>query len=109
MAVIVATNFIPGLKVEKIRTQKRLVAGLKGEEIIVRGTDEKKEETEINFVWEFLGEKNSAHHPWIKIDMNTEDGLIEEKIAVWDAILDSVSEHHPPDPDMSPPKDDSSS
>ncbi len=90
MTAIIALKMVPGFKMEKIRSNKREIAGLSGEEIIMRGTDTDDNETTINFVWEFLGKENSSHQPWIKIDMETEDGQIDEKLALWDSILDSL-------------------
>lgn len=90
MTAIIALKMVPGFKLEKIRSNKREIAGLSGEEIIMRGTDTDDNETTINFVWEFLGKENSSHQPWIKIDMETEDGQIDEKLALWDSILDSL-------------------
>lgn len=90
LAAVITTKFAPGIKIEKIRTGKRAVAGMKGEEIILRTTETEDNAMEINFVFEHLGEKDSGDHPWMKISMTTEDDHVEQKIALWDALLDSM-------------------
>ncbi|MBI5551228.1 MAG: hypothetical protein HY911_06935 [Desulfobacterales bacterium] len=78
-----------GFKAEKFRTRKRTVAGLKGEEVVYRGKEEDGEQA-LYFMWDFPGEKNSAHAPNMIITMMGRDGHLEEKLAIWDALLDSM-------------------
>ena len=86
---VIATNYAPGLKIDKIKTGSRTVAGMEGEEIIYRGTEDDGE-VEISFVWEHPGVAKNAHLPNVIIDMATTDGQFDEKLAVWDTILDSM-------------------
>ena len=88
LSAAIAAKFSPGVKVEKIRTKKRKVAGLEGEEVIIRGTEEGK--TALNFQWNYPGRENAGHYPEIIIIMDSQDARLEEKIALWDAILDSM-------------------
>jgi hypothetical protein len=88
LSAAIASKYAPGVKVEKIRAKKRPVAGLKGEELILRGTEDGK--TALNFQWNYPGKADSAHHPEIIIIMDSQDGLVEEKIALWNSILDSM-------------------
>lgn len=87
-AAAIATNYAPGVKVEKVRAGKRTVAGLKGEELIVRGTEDGK--TAFNFQWDYPGRKNDSHHPRLGLMMDSKDGRLEEKLALWDAVLNSL-------------------
>lgn len=87
-AAAIATNYAPGVKVEKVRAGKRTVAGLKGEELIVRGTEDGK--TAFNFQWDYPGRENDSHHPRLGLMMDSKDGRLEEKLALWDAVLNSL-------------------
>jgi hypothetical protein len=71
------------------KTRKRKVAGLKGEEVVYRGTEAEGEKT-LYFMWDFPGEKNSAHATYTIVSMMGRDDHLEEKLAIWDALLDSM-------------------
>jgi hypothetical protein len=87
-AASLATNFAPGVDVDKIRTGKRKVADLPGEEIIARGTD--KMGTDLFFAWDYQGKEDSGEYPATQITIEeSEDEHLEEKIKIWDAALDS--------------------
>ncbi len=88
LAASLAMNFAPGVDVDKLRTGKRSVAGLNGEEVIFRGTQDGK--SELSFTWLFTGKADSGNAPKISIEMEAPDGHVEEKMRVWDAILDSI-------------------
>ena len=88
LAAVLATGYNVGVKVTKIRTGKRTVAGLPGEEIITR-LDEDGEK-ELSFAWRHAGKKDSGEAPKILITMGTEDGQVEAKLKIWDSILDSM-------------------
>ena len=88
LTAALAMKFAPGVDIDKIRSGKRTVAGIKGEELIMRGTE--GGETELSFTWLFPGEKDSREHPKISIEMESPDGQLEEKLKIWDAILDSM-------------------
>jgi hypothetical protein len=87
MAAAIIMNFVPGLKLDKIRSGGRTVGGLKGEEIVMRGTENNN--TEIRFGWEYPGKEESGEYPEIQISMETPDGNLKEKLKIWDAILES--------------------
>lgn len=83
----IATGYAGNIDIERIRSRKRTVAGLPGEEEIDRMSDNDK--TELDFGWRYAGEKNSGERPEILITMDSPDGNLEDKLKVWDAILDS--------------------
>ncbi len=89
LSAMIATNFVPGLKIEKIRTRKRVVGGLKGEEVIYKGTEDDGTRG-LCFAWDFPGQENAPHAPNMVIDMLAQDNHLEEKLALWDAILNSL-------------------
>ena len=89
LAAMIAGNFVPGFKIEKIRTRTRMVAGLEGEEVIYRGI-EKDGTRGLCFAWDYPGERIAPHAPNIVIDMLARDSHLEEKLALWDAVLDSL-------------------
>ena len=89
----ISTGYALGLDVDKIRGQTRTIAGLKGEDVIVRMKD--KYDTGLRFAWEYPGEEDSGERPEIQITMESPDGALEEKIKVWDTILDSFKPMYP--------------
>lgn len=88
LAASVITGFASGVDVDRVRTGKRTVAGMKGEETILRMDDGRKKR--LNFIWRFAGEKDSGNRPKIVFDMESELGQEKEKIKLWDAMLDSM-------------------
>jgi hypothetical protein len=86
-AAALATGYSAGVDIEKIRFHKKELSGLKGEEQVLKMTN--KNDTDLDFTWRFAGEKNSGERPMILITMETPDGNLEEKLKIWDAILDS--------------------
>ncbi len=89
LTTMISTNLVPGLKIEKIRTRNRIVAGLKGEEVIYRGI-ENDGTRGLCFSWDYPGQENAPHAPNMVIDMLAQDDHLEEKLALWDAILESL-------------------
>lgn len=89
----ISTGYALGVEVDKIRGQKRTLAGLQGEDVIVRMKD--KDGAVLNFAWEYPGQEDSGERPEIQITMESPDGALEEKIKVWDAILDSFKPMYP--------------
>jgi len=87
LSASLASNFAPGLSIDQIRTESRVVAYLKGDEVVIRGTDDGN--SKLSFSWRFPGEKKSAIAPEILITMETQDGDLDEKLELWDSILDS--------------------
>jgi Tle cognate immunity protein 4 C-terminal domain len=70
---------------------RRKVAGFTGEELVVREKGNKPpEELELQFGWVFRGEANSAVRPRLALRIETKADREAEKIALWNALLDSV-------------------
>ena len=78
----------PGISISKIRLGKREVAGMKGEESILRIWEHG--ENTLQFTWEFNGKEDSGEYPTTTIEMESPDGKLDEKIRIWDAVLDSM-------------------
>ncbi|MDD2335676.1 MAG: T6SS immunity protein Tli4 family protein [Geobacteraceae bacterium] len=78
----------PGISFSIVRLGKREVAGMKGEESILRASDNGKKS--LLFAWEFNGKEDSGEYPTTTIEMEAPDGKLDEKIAIWDAVLDSM-------------------
>lgn len=87
LAAVLGTGFAAGVDIQKIRTGKRDVAGLKGEETVLRAKTPDK--TELSFLWRYAGKKDSGDHPKIVIEIETPDGQLDEKLKLWDAMLNS--------------------
>jgi len=79
---------MPGISASKIRLGKREVAGMKGEESILRMSEKGKKI--LLFAWEFNGKEDSGEYPTTTIEMEAPDGNLEEKTKIWDAVLDSM-------------------
>jgi hypothetical protein len=69
-----------------VRNRGRTVAGMKGEEFVMRDSENGK----LYFMWEFKGEANSGARPEIQLEMITGDERQKEKMAFWDALVDSL-------------------
>ena len=76
------------VSIKNIRSQKREVAGMPGEEVIDRLTD--KDKKTLDFGWEYVGKKDSGEYPTMRITMESPDGNLDEKLKIWDAVLDSM-------------------
>jgi hypothetical protein len=70
------------------RYRARKVAGLAGEELIVRTSEKKRQR--LRFLWSFPGKEDSASQPKFTLEMETSLDQEEAKLALWDALLDSV-------------------
>ena len=82
-----ATGFATGLRIKKVRSTKRTVAGLSGEEEILVGDDGRRKN--VSFDWEYLGSVESGEQPMIQITVDTEADNLDEKIRIWDKVLKS--------------------
>ncbi|VAW93810.1 hypothetical protein MNBD_GAMMA21-136 [hydrothermal vent metagenome] len=80
-------DFAPGVEIDEIRSETRIVAGLEGDEVVFRGTA--SGDSNLNFAWRFSGEKDSETAPKILISMETKDGDLNAKLKLWDSVLDS--------------------
>ena len=87
-AMLTAASLMTGGSMSKIRLAKREVAGMKGEESILRISEDG--ETTLMFTWEFNGKEDSGEYPTTTIEMEAPDGKLDEKIAIWDAVLNSM-------------------
>ncbi|MFY9268589.1 MAG: T6SS immunity protein Tli4 family protein, partial [Candidatus Manganitrophaceae bacterium] len=96
--VTIAERFAPEVKQEKIRTRKRKVAGLDGEEAILRSSYRYGSKTRktLDFAWLFIGKKDSGEYPEVIIDMESEEGQLEAKTLLWDRMLDSMKPMYQP-------------
>ena len=56
-AAVIATGHATGVKIHRIRSKKRKVAGLEGEEEVDRMTDRYR--TAISFGWRYEGKKET--------------------------------------------------
>ncbi len=87
-AASLAMNFAPGVDVDKIRAGKRTVAGLSGDELVTKMTEDG--DTELYFGWKYEGKEDSGEHPVIRIMIQEcPPGNVDEKIKIWDQALDS--------------------
>ena len=87
LAASLATGMATGVGVEKIRAGKRVVGGLKGEETVLRAKTADK--TELSFIWRYAGKKDSGEQPKILIEIEATDGHLDEKLKLWDSVLNS--------------------
>jgi hypothetical protein len=69
-----------------VRSRGRTVAGMKGEEFVMRDS----KEGDLYFMWEFKGEAGSGKRPRIQLQMITTQEREKEKMAAWDALVDSL-------------------
>jgi hypothetical protein len=76
------------VRISIVRYGEREVAGMTGGELIYRAREDGEES--IHFTWEYNGVYDTGEYPAIKIEMECSDGRWKEKIALWDAILDSM-------------------
>lgn len=86
-AAAMATGFATGIDIKEIRSRERIIAGLDGEEEILKGDEGNKKD--LSFDWEYLGKVESGEQPWIQITVDTEPDNLDEKIRLWDRALDS--------------------
>ena len=76
------------VQIKRIRSQRREVAGMPGEEVVDRLIT--KDKTELDFGWEYVGKNDSGEYPTVRITMESPDGNLDEKLRIWDAVLDSM-------------------
>lgn len=44
----------------------------------------------LSVAWRFAGRKDSGEQPKILVTMESADGRLEEKLQIWDAVLNSL-------------------
>jgi hypothetical protein len=86
--LLAAALVTPGGGVSKIRLKKREVAGMPGEEAVLKIREGK--DTDLVFTWEYNGKDDSGEYPTTRINMESPDGNLNEKLKIWDEILDSM-------------------
>jgi len=79
---------VMGGGVKPIRNGKRTVAGLKGEEMVLHTSENGK--GGLSFLWTTPGETGSGKHPEIGIELSSPDDRKDERLKLWDALLDEV-------------------
>lgn len=84
----IASGYAVGVDVDRIRSRDRTIAGLEGEEEIDRM--KAQDERELSFAWRYAGRKDSGNYPQILITMESEDCKLDEKLKLWDAVLNSM-------------------
>ena len=48
-----------------------------------------KDDAKLSFAWIYSGKKDSGVFPEIEITMDAPDGQLDEKLKLWDALLNS--------------------
>ncbi|TFZ01847.1 T6SS immunity protein Tli4 family protein [Ramlibacter humi] len=68
--------------------RSRTVAGLKGEELILRHAEGNSRQ--LYFLWTYAGMARSADHPKMSIEMESDLAQDDAKNAIWNEVLDSL-------------------
>ena len=87
-AMLAAALITPGGGISKIRLRKREVAGMPGEEAVLRVREGQSKD--LVFTWQYNGKYDSGEYPTTRIEMESPDGNLSEKLEIWNAILDSM-------------------
>ncbi len=83
--------FSKGVKIDRLRSGKRAVAGMDGQEELNRMKDKSKEKASFSFDWEYIAKEDSGEEPGILISMWCPDnGDEKERLKIWDAVLNSM-------------------
>ncbi len=82
------TWVIPGLSVDKIHSGKRDLDGLKGDELIMRTTENNR--SEVRFMWNYPGKVDSGEYPNVRIKMLAKGGDLKEQRQVWEQVLAGI-------------------
>jgi hypothetical protein len=64
----------------------RVVAGLKGDEVLLRDAENRK----LSFTWLYPGTPNSGAEPEISLSMDADESKRAEAQALWDQLLNSM-------------------
>ena len=86
-AAVIASGYAAGVNIERIRSRKRMLSGMMGEEEV--DLMKSKDDAKFSFAWIYSGKKDSGVFPEIQITMDAKDGQLEEKLKLWDALLNS--------------------
>lgn len=86
---------VVNLNITAIRNRERTVAGLNGKEEVIKYSEDG--EQRLTFLWLYPGKVQSRTHPRIEIEMETPAKALEDRLPVWDQILDSLRLHEDTD------------
>ena len=86
--LLAAALVTPGGSVSEVRLRKREVAGMHGEEAVLKVRE--GNDTDLVFTWEYNGKDDSGEYPTTRINMESPDGNLNAKLKIWDDILDSM-------------------
>jgi hypothetical protein len=86
-AAVIASGYAAGVNIERIRSRKRTLLGMMGEEEV--DLMKSKDDAKLSFAWIYSGKKDSGVFPEIEITMDSPDGQLDEKLKIWDALLSS--------------------
>lgn len=86
-AAVIASGYAAGVNIERIRSRKRTLSGMMGEEEV--DLMKSKDDAKLSFAWIYSGKKDSGDFPEIKITMDAPDSQLDEKLKLWDSLLDS--------------------
>ena len=81
-----------GAQIDKLRGGARRVAGMQGEEIVLRLRD-KKQRSSLSFGWLFPGEADSGLKPKVLVRMSGPDRDLADATRTWDEILNTFRRH----------------
>jgi len=71
-----------------LQTGPRRVAGFEGEELIIQVETEDSEH--LRWVWSYSGQPGALHAPCIELSMHAMGDAREEKLRLWENILESI-------------------
>jgi hypothetical protein len=71
-----------------VRSGKRQVAGLPGEEMILKSNERNR--SNLHFLWTTPGKVSSGNHPKIVVEMESSADQTDEKMALWDILVNSI-------------------
>ena len=86
--LLAAALITPGGSISSVRLHKRVVAGMPGEESVLKVSEGANKH--LVFTWEYNGKDDSGEYPTTRIKMESPDGNLDEKLKIWDAVLDSM-------------------
>jgi hypothetical protein len=76
-----------GMKLNVLRSQKRLLAGMEGREEIFLLRDKDDDEFELTASWRYQGVKKDPEKPDIEIELSCPESAKEEALRMWDAVM----------------------
>ena len=83
----ITSGFAAGVDIERVRSHKRVLSGITGEEEVDRMKS--ADDAKLSFAWIYNGKKDSGDYPEIEITMESKNSNLDEKLKLWDALLNS--------------------